>query len=95
MINTDKKTITLTSDDGQSQEFDLLIHFSDPDSGKEYAVFTDYTPDSHGGTSLSAASFDPADFDGTIAPIEKDEWDMVYKVLEQFQNELNSQEDGK
>ena len=90
MINPDKKTFTITSEDGQTQEFDILFAFSNQENGREYVVFTDYSPSEQGGTSLSAASYDPKDPENTLAPIEEDEWEAVYHILYEMKKELES-----
>lgn len=92
MIDLDKKTITITADNGDEKEFDILFVFNKEDGDKEYVVFTDYSPSETGGTSLSAASFNPDDPDMVLSPIEEDEWDIVYHVLEQMQNGLEKGE---
>lgn len=92
MIDLDKKTITITADNGDEKEFDILFVFNKEDGDKEYVVFTDYSPSENGGTSLSAASFNPNDPDMVLSPIEEEEWDIVYHVLEQMQNGLEKGE---
>lgn len=91
MIDLDKKTITITADNGDQKEFDILFAFKKDGSDKEYVVFTDYSPSEHGGTSLSAASYDVNDKDMVLSPIEEDEWDLVYGILENMQEELEKE----
>lgn len=90
MIDKEKKTITIQADNGIEREFDILFVFKKDGSDKEYVVFTDYSPAETGGTSLSAASYDPADPDMVLHPIEENEWDAVYHILEEMQHEMNS-----
>lgn len=94
MIDLEKKTITIHAENGDEKEFDILFMFSKDDGNREYVVFTDYSPSKDGGTSLSAASFDPEDPDQTLAPIEEDEWDMVYSILEEMQKNLEKQKES-
>ena len=91
MIDPEKKTFTITAENGETKEFDILFAFHNKENGKEYVVFTDDSPAKNGGTSLSAASFDPADPQNTLAPIEEDEWDAVYHILEEMQKQLEEQ----
>lgn len=88
MIDAENKKVTITADNGETQTFDILFTFEDPESDYEYVVFTDYTPDDKGGTSLSAARYHRQDPEQKFEPIEKDEWDIIYKVLEDLQNSL-------
>lgn len=85
MIDLDNKTITIKADNGDEKEFDILFVFNKEDSQKEYVVFTDYSPSEHGRTSLSAASFDASDPEQVLSPIEEDEWEIVYHVLQEMQ----------
>lgn len=90
MIDLDKKTITITADNGDSKEFDILFVFKKDGEDKEYVVFTDYSPSEHGGTSLSAGSFLSSDPEQTLSPIEEEEWDLIYGILENMQKEMNA-----
>lgn len=92
MIDKEKKTITITADNGEEREFDILFVFKKQGMDKEYVVFTDYSPNETGGTSLSAASYDPADPKMHLEPIAENEWNEIYHILEEMQNELNSEE---
>lgn len=91
MIDLDKKTITIKADNGDEKEFDILFVFNKDDENKEFVVFTDYSPGEGGGTSLSAASFDPNDPDMVLSPIEEQEWETVYHVLEEMQKGLEQE----
>lgn len=88
MIDLDNKTIKITADNGDEKEFDILFAFNKGDGDKEYVVFTDYSPSENGGTSLSAASYDPNDPEQIFSPIEEDEWEIVYRVLDEMQKNL-------
>lgn len=92
MIDKEKKTITIKADSGEEREFDILFIFNKKGTDREYVVFTDYSPNETGGTSLSAASYDPADPQMHLDPISDEEWEDIYHILEEMQNELNSEE---
>lgn len=89
MIDPEKKTLTIHAENGDEKEFDILFVFGKEGDDKEYVVFTDYSPSENGGTSLSAASFDPKDPEQILSPIKEEEWDLIYHVLEDMQKQIH------
>ena len=81
--------LTITSEDGQEIECEILFTFDSEEYNKSYVVFSpigeEYV-DEDGYPELHAASYTPnEDGEGVLLSIEDDaEWDMIEEIIASF-----------
>lgn len=88
----------IKNDQGQEIECEVLFTFDSDETKKHYIVYTDNTEDEQGNTKVYASTFDPADPNSKLDPIETEkEWTVIETILESIQEEVKSkaQENGQ
>ena len=77
-----KKKIYTTLSNGTKKEYDVICTFKNEDNGKDYIVYTDNSYDDKNKLKIFAAVYDIKTYDFLEVPESKEEWDMIYKVLD-------------
>lgn len=79
-------TITVCDEEGHEMECEVLFTYEDPDTGKNYIVYTPGDLDQDGDNDIFASIYDPDNEESDLSPIETDaEWEMIEKLLDQIQ----------
>ncbi len=91
MNQEEPMTFTVTDEDGNETELEILFSFFSDEFGKDYIVYTDHTLDENGNTKVFASVYKPDSQDTTLYPIETDaEWALIEKTLEHLQAEIEA-----
>ena len=89
-MHTDENgKLTITDEDGNQKEMEIILTFDDDKSGRKFVLFSDPAdPDSQ----VYAYTYDE---DGNMDALTSDEdWQMCEEVLAAFQDEEGLHEDG-
>ena len=87
MNHEESTTFTVTDQDGNETELEILFTFFSKEFGKDYIVYTDHTLDENGNTNVFASVYKPDSEDTTLYPIEAEaEWALVEKALDQIRD---------
>ena len=79
-------TLFITNDDGVEEEFEILLTFTNPETGVHYVVYKELDDTDE----VYAARYDESsDIAGTLTPVDSDdEFDMIQEVLDAFFEEM-------
>ncbi len=78
------KTITTTFPDGHTQEYDVILTFTNDINGKDYVVYTNNKYDNNNKLMIFAAEYNPDTLEFVATPSSKEEWDEINKLLEKI-----------
>ena len=88
-MEEEKISFTVTDENGQEVECDVLFVFQAEENKKHYMVYTDNTVDEEGNLKIYASTFDPTAEEIILGEIEDDsEWDLVDKNIQQKMEEM-------
>lgn len=83
MFNKENNMLTITNDLGEKVECEILFTYKNEKTGVHYIAYTDNTEDDEGHTRVYASTFDPAEENPQLLPIETDEeWAMIENILD-------------
>ncbi len=88
----DKSTgkFTITNQEGQVLECDVLFTFDSEETKKSYIIFTDNTLDEQENVKVYANTYDPEDETGTLGTIETEkEWQIIENLLSSLQEKAS------
>ena len=84
----EKNTFTVLDENGKEVVCEVLFTFDSEETKKNYIVYTDNTTDEEGNVRVYASTFDPANENTELKPIETErEWKIVETILESIQDE--------
>lgn len=97
MKKDNKNIFTLTTEDGKTREFEVILTIESPEFKKDYIVYTDYSLDENGNYKTYASVYDASGEDLNLTPVTStEEWEMIENVLNSAQkNVLREQEQGQ
>lgn len=79
-------TLTVTDENGNETECEVLFTFENDKTGKNYIVYTDYSLDEAGNTRIMASVYFPDRQDTPLLPIEsEEELEAVERILGEIQ----------
>ncbi len=88
----EKNKFTITNNDGEELECDVLFTYEDEKLKKNYIVFTDNTTDENGQIKVYANYYDPTGKDLSLGKIEtEEEWENIGNILESLNQKLEGQ----
>jgi len=82
----------VSNDEGENIECEVLFTFESEDSLKNYIVYTDNTIDEDGFTKVYASVFQPEDENMELLPITEEEWELVDRLLQEMQAEMDGED---
>ena len=82
-----KKKIYTTLKDGSKKEYDVICTFKNEENGKNYIVYTDNSYNDKNKLKVYAAIYDEKTFEFIEVPESKEEWNMIYKVIDKVVEE--------
>ena len=86
----EKNTFTVLDENGKEVTCEVLFTFDSEETKKNYIVYTDNTTDNEGNVRVYASTFDPANENSELKPIETErEWKIIETILESIQEESN------
>lgn len=95
-MDNEVMTFKVISDEGKEIECEVLFTFESDETKKNYIVYTDNSVDEEGNVRVFASIYNPDEPETKLLPIESDkEWKIIETILEELQNEANSQESNK
>lgn len=78
----EKKYIKIINNNGEEQEYEIIMAFKWSKTNKCYVVYTDNTKDEEGNLKVYASIYYPND-DSKLDPVESnEEWDQINKRLD-------------
>ncbi len=84
----ESSTFIVLDENGKEVECEILFTYENPNTGKNYIVYTDNTTDDEGNTKVMAAIFNPEEDDPDLLPIEtEEEWEMIENILTSLQDD--------
>lgn len=87
----DDKTIVVTGDDGKIIEYEIILTFDSPESGKKYVIYKLPEEDEE---VLAAVYEEEADGEGVLTEIQtEEEFEMIQDILDSFLDD--DEEDGE
>ena len=93
---TEKNTIKVTNDKGESIVCDILFTFDSEETGKSYIVYTDNSKDEQGKVRVYASIYKPDDPKTKLEDIKTDkEWKIINTILQTLQEEIGKPTDGE
>lgn len=82
----EEMTFTVIDDDGEETECEVLLTFSNEETGLDYIVYTDNTYCEDGSINIFASTYNPDEEETMLLPIQTDEeWDVIEKIIEELQ----------
>lgn len=95
-MTNDAMKFHVVNDHGKLIECDILFTFDNEETGKSYVVYTDNSHDDNGNIQVFASIYDPELEDQTLKPIESErEWIVIETILEELQQGIRSQINGR
>lgn len=86
----EKNTFKVLDENGKEVICEVLFTFDSEETKKNYIVYTDNTTDEEGNVRVYASTFDLANENTELKPIETErEWKIVETILESIQEESN------
>lgn len=99
MARENKNIFTLTNENGETKEFEVILTIESPEFNKNYIVYTDYSLDENGNFKTYASIYDATGEDLNLTPVTtNEEWEMIENVLSGAQKNVlrdNKNEEGK
>lgn len=75
------------NDKGEKLTCNALFTFESDETGKSYIVYTDNTLDEKGNKKVYASTFNPAEENPVLGPIETEkEWNIIEDILNKLQD---------
>ena len=91
MKQDESMTFTITDQEGNEVELEILFSFFSDEFGKDYIVYTDHSLDENGNTKVFASVYKPDSQDTTLYPIETEaEWVLIEKALDHLRAEIEA-----
>jgi len=82
----EEKTFTVIDEEGKELEFEVVLTFKNPDTGKAYVIYK--LPGDDNEEVFAAIYDEESKLGGNLMPIETDaEWDVLDEVLNAFLDE--------
>ena len=89
MARQNKNIFTLTSEDGETKEYEVILTIESPEFNKNYIVYTDYSLDENGNYKTYASIYDASGEDLNLTPVtSSEEWEMIENVLNSAQKNV-------
>lgn len=83
---------TITTDKGDTVEYEMLFTFDSEETNKSYIVFTDGTEDASGNLNTYAATYKENGEQYILNDIETDkEWSIIEGLLSQIEDKMNEE----
>lgn len=81
--------LTITNEQGETIECDVLFTFDSEETNKSYIAYTDNTTDETGSIKVYANSYDPTGSDMALKPLTSDkEWKVIENILSSVQEKV-------
>lgn len=89
MDNERGKTFTVTDNEGNTIEYEILFTFDSDETKKSYIVFTDNNLDEDGSIITYAATYDKKGQELNLSDIETDkEWNIIENLLSGIEEKM-------
>lgn len=96
MESENKNIFTMTNENGETLECEVILTIDSDEFGKSYIVYTDHTMDDNGNIKTYASIYDPSGTSLDLLPVTTDEeWDMIEAVLASAQKQVAKEESEK
>lgn len=84
-IETEKRIMSIVSDDGSEEDVEVIIDFEFKDTKKEYIVYTKNEKDENGNITVYVSNVDRSSGDVELLGVEsEDEWNRIKDVLREL-----------
>jgi len=83
----DIETITLTDENGNEKEYEILLNFQSEENDKYYIVYTDNEKDEDGDLNIFALRYDPDDGTDDFYPVDDEELEIINKEIQSILDE--------
>lgn len=89
-MNSENKNIfTITNDQGETLECEVVMTIDSDEFKKSYIIYTDHTMDETGNLKIYASIYDPTGASLDLKPVTEDkEWDMIEAILASAQKQI-------
>lgn len=82
---TEKRIMSIVSDDGSEEDVEVIIDFEFKDTKKEYIVYTKNEKDENGNITVYVSNVDRSSGDVELLGVEsEDEWNRIKDVLREL-----------
>lgn len=89
MNDNKEKYFTVTDNEGNTTEYEILFTFDSEETKKSYIVFTDNKKDSDGSIITYAATYDKNGAELMLGNIETEsEWTIIENLLSQIEEKM-------
>lgn len=96
MKKDNKNVFTLTTEKGETKEFEVILTIESPEYNKNYIVYTDYSLDENGNYKTYASIYDSTGEDLNLTPVTStEEWEMIENVLNSAQKDVLREENNE
>lgn len=93
MKSENKNVFTMTNENGESIECEVILTIDSDEYKKSYVVYTDHSMDDNGNIKTYASIYDPTGKSLDLTPVTTDEeWDMIESVLASAQRQVAKEE---
>jgi len=90
MNNEKDRYFTVTDNEGNTIEYEILFTFDSDETKKSYIVFTDNNIDNEGNIITYAATYDKNEKELHLGDIETErEWTLIENLLAQIEDKMN------
>lgn len=84
-VETEKRIMSIVSDDGSEEDVEVIIDFEFKDTKKEYIVYTKNEKDENGNITVYVSNVDRSSGDVELLGVEsEDEWNRIKDVLREL-----------
>ena len=91
-----KNQFKLKDENGNETVYDVLFTFDNEETNKSYIAYTDNSVDEKGNVQVYASVYYPGTDSTRLDPIETEkEWQVIEKILETIQEEVQKQTENK
>ena len=92
----EKNQFKLKDEYGNETVYDVLFTFDNEETNKSYIAYTDNSVDEKGNVQVYASVYYPGTDSTRLDPIETEkEWQVIEKILETIQEEVQKQTENK
>ena len=76
----------LINDNGEEINYEVLCTFEKQETGENYMLYSENSPDENGNVKVYACRYDPSKPDAELLPIESEEdWRSIEEILDVLQ----------
>lgn len=91
-----KNSFSMIDENGNETVYDVLFTFDNEETNKSYIAYTDNSVDEKGNVQVYASVYYPGTDSTRLDPIETEkEWQVIEKILETIQEEVQKQTENK